>query len=53
MKNHNTNHRDIDISTTSGFRPINKQHETGAKAIQVEHIPDGVIGRPVEFQSKN
>lgn len=34
----------------SRFRPIEKD-ATGARAINVQDIPDGVLGRPVEFES--
>ncbi|KXJ84329.1 hypothetical protein RP20_CCG011041 [Aedes albopictus] len=33
----------------SGFEPIGRD-VTGARAIRVQDIPDGVLGRPVEFE---
>lgn len=33
----------------SGFEPIGRD-ATGARAIRVQDIPDGVLGRPVEFE---
>lgn len=41
-------------SRTSSFKPISggDKELTGAKAIKVQDIPDGVLGRPVEFESK-
>lgn len=39
-------------SRTSTFKPIvGDKDVTGAKAIKVQDIPDGVLGRPVEFES--
>ncbi|KAJ6643067.1 Filamin-B, partial [Pseudolycoriella hygida] len=42
-----TSERESDYS--SRFRPIEKD-ATGARAIIVQDIPDGVLGRPVEFE---
>lgn len=39
------------FSTSSRFRPIDRD-ATGAQAIHVQDIPDGVLGRPVEFESE-
>lgn len=41
---------DSDYGYTSRFRPIEK-NAIGASAIIVQDIPDGVLGRPVEFES--
>lgn len=38
-------------TVNSGFEPIGRDI-TGARAIRVQDIPDGVLGRPVEFESK-
>lgn len=43
---------DYGYSPSSRFRPIDKD-VTGAKAIRVQDIPNGVVGRPVEFESKH
>lgn len=43
--------READYGYTSRFLPVIKD-VTGAKAIVVQDIPNGVIGRPVEFESK-
>lgn len=42
-------------SRTSSFKPISggDKELTGAKAIKVQDIPDGVLGRPVEFESES
>lgn len=42
---------DSDYGYTSRFRPIEK-NAIGARAIIVQDIPDGVLGRPVEFESE-
>lgn len=42
---------DGDYSYSSRFRPIDKD-ANGARAIMVQDIPDGVLGRPVEFESE-
>lgn len=34
------------------FRPIDKDVPGGARAIRVQSIPNGAVGRPVEFESK-
>ncbi|XP_058054906.1 filamin-A [Anopheles bellator] len=34
----------------SGFEPIVRGDVSGARAIRVQDIPDGVLGRPVEFE---
>lgn len=43
-------------SPGSRFKPIAGSDKsagvTGAKAIKVQDIPDGLLGRPVEFESK-
>lgn len=39
-------------SRLSSFKPIAGGELTGAKAIKVQDIPDGVLGRPVEFESE-
>lgn len=47
------NNFSFSTSRTSSFKPINDSKEvTGARAIRVQNIPDGVLGRPVEFESK-
>lgn len=33
------------------FRPIDKDVSGGARAIRVQNIPNGAVGRPVEFES--
>lgn len=43
---------DYGYSSASRFRPIDKD-VTGAKAIRVQDVPNGVLGRPVEFESKH
>lgn len=40
-----------DYGYSTSFRPIDK-NATGARAIRVQDIPNGVIGRPVEFESE-
>lgn len=46
------NEKDSDYGyTSSRFRPIDKD-VSGAKAIQVQDIPNGALGRPVEFESE-
>lgn len=40
-----------DYTYSSRFRPIDKD-ANGAGAILVQDIPDGVLGRPVEFESE-
>lgn len=42
--------KERDYGYGSQFRPIDKD-EFGAKAIRVQDIPNGVLGRPVEFES--
>lgn len=42
---------DYEFAASSRFRPIDRD-ATGAQAIHVQDIPDGVLGRPVEFESK-
>ena len=44
--------KDNDYGYSSRFRPIEKE-EFGAKAIRVQDIPNGVLGRPVEFESES
>lgn len=41
---------DDDYGYVSRFRPIERD-AIGARAIQVQNIPDGVLGRPVSFES--
>lgn len=43
--------QDGEYGCSTSFRPIDK-NATGARAIRVQDIPNGVIGRPVEFESK-
>lgn len=42
--------KERDYGYGSPFRPIDKD-ELGAKAIRVQDIPNGALGRPVEFES--
>lgn len=42
---------DYGYGSSTRFRPIDKD-VSGAKAIHVQSIPNGAIGRPVEFESK-
>lgn len=42
--------KENDYGYTSRFRSI-AEDVTGASAIIVQDIPDGVLGRPVEFES--
>lgn len=42
---------DYGYGSTTRFRPIEKD-VSGAKAIRVQDIPNGAVGRPVEFESK-
>lgn len=42
--------KELDYGYGSPFRPIDKD-EFGAKAIRVQDVPNGVLGRPVEFES--
>lgn len=41
---------DYGYGSTTRFRPIDKD-VSGAKAIRVQSIPNGAVGRPVEFES--
>lgn len=41
---------DYGYSSSTRFRPIDKD-ESGARAIRVQNIPNGAVGRPVEFES--
>lgn len=41
---------DYGYGSTTRFRPIDKD-VSGAKAIRVQDIPNGVVGRAVEFES--
>lgn len=47
------NDKDIDYGYTSSlrFRPIDSD-VSGAQAIRVQDIPNGAVGRPVEFESE-
>lgn len=47
------NEKDSDYGYTSAsrFRPIDSD-VSGAQAIRVQDIPNGVLGRPVEFESE-
>lgn len=40
------------FAAPSRFRPIDKDVPGGARAIRVQSIPNGAVGRPVEFESK-
>lgn len=42
---------DYGYTSSSRFRPIDSD-VSGAEAIRVQDIPNGVLGRPVEFESK-
>lgn len=47
--------KDFSFSSGSRFKPIGEKdlgQINGAKAIKVQDIPDGVLGRPVEFESE-
>lgn len=44
--------KERDYGYGSQFRPIDHE-ELGAKAIRVQDIPNGALGRPVEFESKS
>lgn len=46
-----TTEKEPDYGYTSRFLPISKG-TTGAQAIIVQNIPNGVLGQPVEFESK-
>lgn len=39
------------FATPSRFRPIERDVFGGARAIRVQNIPNGAVGRPVEFES--
>lgn len=41
---------DYGYGSTTRFRPIDKD-VSGARAIRVQDIPNGAVGRPVEFES--
>lgn len=45
-----TTEKEPDYGYTSRFLPISKG-ATGAQAIIVQNIPNGVLGQPVEFES--
>lgn len=47
----NEKESDYGYTSPSRFRPIDKDHVSGARAIRVQDIPNGAIGRPVEFES--
>lgn len=49
-----TNHFSLSNGSGSRFKPITdtSKEVSGARAIKVQDIPDGVLGRPVEFESK-
>lgn len=40
------------FATPSRFQPIDKDVSGGARAIRVQSIPNGAVGRPVEFERK-
>lgn len=42
---------DYGYGSSNRFRPIDKD-VSGARAIRVQDIPNGAVGRPVEFESK-
>lgn len=44
--------KENDYGYSALFCPI-EDNAVGAQAIRVQNIPDGVLGRPVEFQSNN
>lgn len=39
------------FASPSRFRPIDKDVFGGAQSIRVQNIPNGAVGRPVEFES--
>jgi filamin len=45
--------RDNDYDYSTNFLPIENSIAGGAKAIKVSNKPDGILGRPFEFESES
>lgn len=54
-KQEGTNNFSLSNGAGSRFKPITDTSKdvSGARAIKVQDIPDGVLGRPVEFESES